>query len=150
MPSSAASPLNSTVLPFPGALVCTEVLELLLEFVLAQGQGAGQMLDESKNIDARAYWRYTEMVGELAACYTWQSLLLFDYEEYRQRQTKQGFPMGTDAPLTCHSHAAGPWATAGTTAEEGNNRGQRQPPHSYYPINLLPRALSAAVQLASA
>ena len=37
------------------------------------------------------------MAGELAARYTWQSVLLFD-EEYRQRQAKQGFPWGTDAP----------------------------------------------------
>ena len=56
-----------------------------------------QMLDESgKNFDVRAYLQYTEM-GELAARYTWQSVLLFD-EEYRQRQAKQGFPWGTDAP----------------------------------------------------
>ena len=32
-----------------------------------------------------------------ATSYTWQSVLLFD-EEYRQRQAKQGFPWGTDAP----------------------------------------------------
>ena len=37
------------------------------------------------------------MVRELAARYTWQSVLLVD-EEYRQRQAKQGFPWGTDAP----------------------------------------------------
>ena len=50
-----------------------------------------------KNFDVRAYLLYTEMVGELAARYTWQSVLLFD-EEYRQREAKQGFPWGTDAP----------------------------------------------------
>ena len=37
------------------------------------------------------------MVRELAARYTWQSVLLVD-EEYRQRQAKQDFPWGTDAP----------------------------------------------------
>ena len=65
-------------------------------WITANSRIMGQMLDESgKNFDVRAYLQYTEM-GELAARYTWQSVLLFD-EEYRQRQAKQGFPWGTDA-----------------------------------------------------
>ena len=37
------------------------------------------------------------MIGELAARYTWQSVLLL-YEEYRQRQAKQDFAWGTPDP----------------------------------------------------
>jgi len=67
-------------------------------WITANSRNIGQMLDESgKNFDVRAYLQYTEMVGELAACNMWQSLLLFD-EEYRQWQAEQDFPWGTDAP----------------------------------------------------
>ena len=67
-------------------------------WITANSRIMGQMLNESgKNFYVRAYLQYTEMVGELAARYTWQSVLLFD-EEYRQWQAKQGFPCGTDAP----------------------------------------------------
>ena len=53
-------------------------------WITANSRIMGQMLYESgKNFDVRAYLQYTEMVGELAARYTWQSVLLFD-EEYRQ------------------------------------------------------------------
>ena len=58
------------------------------------------------------------MVGELAARYEavrapiWRGV----------QTTKQGFPWGTDAPhLGTDGHAAGPWVTADTTAEEGDN-----------------------------
>ena len=53
-------------------------------WITANSRIMGQMLNESgKNFYVRAYLQYTEMVGELAARYTWQSVLLFD-EEYRQ------------------------------------------------------------------
>lgn len=42
------------------------------------------------------YLKYTEMIGEIASRYTWQTILLFD-DEYRHRQTKLGFSWGTDA-----------------------------------------------------
>ena len=55
-------------------------------WITANSRIMGQMLDESgKNFDVTAYLQYTEMLEELAARYTWQSVLLFD-EEYRQRQ----------------------------------------------------------------
>ena len=47
--------------------------------------------------DTIPYLRYTEMMGELAARYTWQSVLLLG-EEYRQRQAKQDFAWGTPDP----------------------------------------------------
>ena len=58
----------------------------------------GCMIIEGKiDFDTIAYLRYTEMMGELAARYTWQSVLLFD-EEYRQRQVKHDFTRDTPGP----------------------------------------------------
>ena len=58
----------------------------------------GCMIIEGKvDFDSIAYLRYTEMMGELAARYTWQSVLLFD-EEYRQRQAKHDFTWDTSGP----------------------------------------------------
>ena len=48
-------------------------------WITANSKVMRQMTDESKiHFDVRAYLQYTKMVGELAASYTWQSLLLFD------------------------------------------------------------------------
>jgi hypothetical protein len=44
-----------------------------------------------------AYVKYTEMVGELAARFTWASVMIFD-DEYRQRQAREKFSWGRDAP----------------------------------------------------
>ena len=43
------------------------------------------------------YIRYTEMIGELGCRFTWQSVLIFD-DEYRQRQHKDQFRWGSEAP----------------------------------------------------
>jgi hypothetical protein len=50
-----------------------------------------------KDFDVGAYVKYTEMVGELAARFTWASVMIFD-DEYRQRQAREKFPWGRDAP----------------------------------------------------
>ena len=55
------------------------------------------MDDPPVSFMAKDYLQYTRMVGELAARFTWQSVLVFD-DEYRVRQAAQGFPWGTDAP----------------------------------------------------
>lgn len=54
-------------------------------------------MQQSATFDTTGYLRYTEMVGELAARYTWQSVLLYD-DEYRQRQAKFLFAWGTETP----------------------------------------------------
>lgn len=55
----------------------------------------GHLIDENKvtSSDVKVYLQHTEIVGELAAHCTWQSVLLFD-EEYQQQQAKQGSPGG--------------------------------------------------------
>jgi len=54
-------------------------------------------LMKAPHFDVSQYLKYTEMVGELACRFAWQSVLLFD-EEYRQRQAAGDFEWGTDAP----------------------------------------------------
>ena len=46
---------------------------------------------------AEQFLTYSEMIGKLACCFTWTSVLLFD-EEYRQCQAAVGFLWGTEAP----------------------------------------------------
>ena len=43
------------------------------------------------------YLNYTKMISELATCYTWQSVLMFD-TEYRQRQAAHKLAWGDQAP----------------------------------------------------
>lgn len=66
-------------------------------WITANSRIMSRLLNEDPRFSAQNYLRYTEMIGELAARYTWQSVLLFD-DEYRQRQAKIGFDWGTDAP----------------------------------------------------
>ncbi|XP_070209377.1 uncharacterized protein [Littorina saxatilis] len=49
------------------------------------------------DFDHEAYLCYTEMVGELGARFSWQSVLLYD-DEYRKRQSTSGFAWGTPNP----------------------------------------------------
>lgn len=66
-------------------------------WITANSRILRQLKDTVPGFSVDSYARYTEMVGELAVRYTWQSVLLFD-EEYRQRQATLGFDWGTAAP----------------------------------------------------
>lgn len=46
------------------------------------------------------YLNYNDMIGELAARFTWTSVVAFD-DEYRQRQAATQFKWGTAAPHLC-------------------------------------------------
>ena len=55
------------------------------------------LLARQENFKISDYIKYTEMIGELGCRFTWQSVLVFD-DEYRQRQHKEGFRWGSEAP----------------------------------------------------
>jgi hypothetical protein len=53
--------------------------------------------DPAFNHNVVEYLAYNDMIGELAARFTWTSVVAFD-DEYRQRQAAQKFKWGTPAP----------------------------------------------------
>lgn len=66
-------------------------------WITANSRILKSLLNSNGQFNVKDYLQYTEMIGELASRYTWQSVLFFD-DEYRQRQALTGFPWGTDAP----------------------------------------------------
>jgi hypothetical protein len=103
-------------------------------WITANARILQQLMNEDQDTDVNAYLAYTEMVGELAARYTWASVMVFD-DEYRQRQARLGFQWGTEAPhlstvvlrerqqqqpMTQHQHKAGrrPPRTVGPPGRE--------------------------------
>ena len=93
----------------------------------------GCMIIEGKvDFDSIAYLRYTEMMGELTARYTWQSVLLFD-ELYRQRQVKHDFTRDTPGPhvstvMLRHRDRTIQTTTATATKRKGAERGRPATP----------------------
>jgi hypothetical protein len=63
----------------------------ILAKLIARGDTAFEVED---------YLTYNDMIGELAARFTWTSVVAFD-DEYRQRQAATQFKWGTDAPHLC-------------------------------------------------
>ena len=54
-------------------------------------------LSDRHDFSIKDYIKYTAMIGELGCRFTWQSVLVFD-DEYRQRQHRDGFRWGSEAP----------------------------------------------------
>jgi hypothetical protein len=66
------------------------------------------------------------MVGELATRFTWASVMIFD-DEYRQRQAREKFPWGRDAPhlstITLRDRHPQQQQQQGKKGQGGANRG---------------------------
>ena len=99
-------------------------------WIVANSRILAALMAKDSTFDVAAYLKYTEMIGELGCRFTWHSVLLFD-EEYRQRQTAEGFPWGTDAPhlATVVLRDRASTTTAGGKPKSGgggnNSNGQR-------------------------
>ena len=65
-------------------------------WIAANARIMEKFIDEDVDFDAASYLRYTQMIGELAVRFTWASVVIFD-DEYRQRQARTGFDLGTEA-----------------------------------------------------
>jgi len=98
-------------------------------WIVANSRIMGVLMDTRPvGFTETAYLKYTQMVGELAARFTWQSVLVFD-DEYRQRQAAEGFPWGTDAPhlstVVLRDRAAAAPVATNTARQKGGRSGQR-------------------------